>query len=356
MPTPYDSQPPRSFWRTGVANLSPLEFRDLYRKKFTISENDLIGSAGSCFAQHIGNRLKRSGFRYLDVEPPPALLPAAEHGRYGYGIYSGRFGNIYTARQMRQLFERAFAEFEPVDHIWMRGDRFHDAFRPTIEPDGFGSIEELLAMRQGHLASVRTMFEKADVFVFTFGLTEAWMSRRDGAVYPLCPGTAAGTFSDTEYQFVNFGFSEIIADMSMLIQRWRAINPGIRFLFTVSPVPLTATATSSHVMVATTYSKSVLRAVAGELAQDELIDYFPSYELIASPTQRGFFFAPNMRAVVAGGVEYVMRHFFDQHTPPASSGARAPATTGGPAQATAPPMHEDDVICDEMLLDTHNAA
>ena len=36
-------------------------------------------------------------------QPPPALLPTDLHSRFGYGIYSGRYGNIYTARQLLQL-------------------------------------------------------------------------------------------------------------------------------------------------------------------------------------------------------------------------------------------------------------
>ena len=36
-------------------------------------------------------------------------------------------------------------------------------------------------------------------------------------------------------------------------------------IISVSPVPLIATATNQHALVANTYSKSVLRAAAGEL-------------------------------------------------------------------------------------------
>jgi hypothetical protein len=65
-------------------------------------------------------------------------------------------------------------------------------------------------------------------------------------------------------------------------------------------------------LAATSHSKSLLRAVAGELAgAAEAIDYFPSYEIITHPVFRGMFFAPNMRAVVPEGVATVMRHFFE---------------------------------------------
>lgn len=216
-----------------------------------------------------------------------------------------------------------------------------DAFRPTIEPEPLSSAEEVVALRQAHLSAVRQLFEGCDLFVFTLGLTESWVSLDDGAAYPLCPGTSGGEFDPTRHAFCNLGFTEVMADMRAFMARARTINPAMRFLLTVSPVPLMATAGPEHVAVATSYSKSVLRAVAGELAQTlPYVDYFPSYEIISSTVMRGAFYNPDQRTVVEHGVEHVMRQFFRQHVPPARP-------TDGPAS---PAAHDDDVVCDEELL------
>jgi len=45
--------------------------------------------------------------------------------------------------------------------------------------------------RERHLKRVREVFSQAQIFVFTFGLTEAWVERRSGTVYPTAPGTIA---------------------------------------------------------------------------------------------------------------------------------------------------------------------
>ena len=117
------------------------------------------------------------------------------------------------------------------------------------------------------------------------------------------------------------------------------VNRRMRFLITVSPVPLTATATGHHVLAATTYSKSVLRAVAGELySRFPDVDYFPSYELIATPFARGFFYESNLRAVSRAGVENVMRVFFEAHQPI--------RTMPEPAADAS-----NDPVCEEELLD-----
>src|SRR5262249_42175068 len=66
-----------------------------------------------------------------------------------------------------------------------------------------------------------------------------------------------------------------------------------------------------HVLTATTYSKSVLRAAAGQLADElEFVDYFPSYELITSPVFEGAFFGADMRAITSEGIDFVMGCFF----------------------------------------------
>jgi hypothetical protein len=99
--------------------------------------------------------------------------------------FPARFGNLYTARQLLQLFDRAYGLFRPRDRWWKgRGGGVIDPFRSRIQAGGFDSVEALEADRVRHLAAVRKMFEACDVLVFTFGLTEYWAAAGDGAVFP----------------------------------------------------------------------------------------------------------------------------------------------------------------------------
>jgi len=174
-PNPYVDLPPTAFWRKAVSDVSPLEIADLYQPRFPITRQTVIATAGSCFAQHIGNRLKTAGFSFLDAEPPPPLLPEALWRDFGYGMYSGRYGNVYSIRQLLQMFQRAYGLFTPSETVWEIEGRFYDPFRPTVEPQGFVSAEEAKIMGAFHLASLRRILEEAEVIVFTFGLTEGWM-------------------------------------------------------------------------------------------------------------------------------------------------------------------------------------
>jgi hypothetical protein len=147
--------------------------------------------------------------------------------------------------------------------------------------------------------------------VFTLGLTECWESQVDGTVYPTAPGTLAGSFDPAAHAFRNLRHGEVLADMAAFWALVKEVNPDARLLLTVSPVPLMATAGGGHVLPATVYSKSVLRAVAGDLAADHPdIAYFPSYEIITGHPSRGMFFNPDLRTVNAMGVDLVMRQFF----------------------------------------------
>lgn len=341
---PYKNLPDRAFWRKAVQNVHPLEIEGWYKKKFEIGESR-IAAAGSCFAQHIGRQLKAKGFDYLDAEPPPPLLREKDWLDFGYGMYSARYANIYTPRQLLQLAQRATGAFVPQDRAWPKDGGYVDPFRPVIEPEPLASPDDVDASRMAHLTAVKRLFGQTEVFVFTLGLTEAWVSKVDGAVFPLAPGVSGGAFDPAHYAFRNFTFSEVLGDMSDFIAIMRAINPEMKFLLTVSPVPLMATASDQHVVVATTYSKSVLRAAAGELAaMHDFVDYFPSFEIISSHVMCGQFYEMDKRGVTKYGVNHVMKQFFREHLPPASARKQVPE----PEAEEAP--DDDDVQCEEELL------
>lgn len=311
MKNPYQGYDARAFWRKSVGEVAPFGISGLWQPKYPIRPQHRIITAGSCFAQHIGRALAARGYQWLDGEPAPALMKPEDAQAFNYGIFSFRTGNIYTTRMLRQWLGQAFGREEIPDEIWEQDGRFFDPMRPTIEPGGFASPDELRAARKATLAAIRKAVEQADVFIFTLGLTESWANRETGLEYASCPGTAAGIYDESRHVFVNHRPAEVEVDLNAALDILRKANPQLRVLLTVSPVPLTATASGAHVLSATTWSKSVLRSVAGMAAEDhDFVDYFPSYEIITAPALRGMFYAPNMRSVVAEGVDFVMRNFF----------------------------------------------
>ena len=349
---PYSALPASAFWRSAVAEPDRHDIAGLWQPKFLIERADNVVTYGSCFAQHIGRALKARKYRWLSTENPPEDVSDETASEYNYRVFSSRTANIYTATLLLQWARWSFGKAEAPDEVWLDAGRAVDPFRPRIEPDGFASADEMRRMRGVTQRAFPKSVLEARYFVFTLGLTERWINGPGGYEYPMCPGTAGGRFDPEKHQFENLDYNRIVTALEEAFDIFRAANPGLRFILTVSPVPLTATASGQHVLTATTQSKSVLRAVAGHFADRcDDVDYFPSYEIITSPVFRGAFFEPNLRSVKPKGVDFVMNSFF-----------RDMATKFGTGEAEAAPRRQsrpkrqpladnaDDLVCEEQLL------
>lgn len=356
-PHPYKSLPDSAFWKQSISQRSTADVDPVTTVRFQIGPQDKVATAGSCFAQHISKRLRAGGFQYFLAEPPPVSSEEAVAERRGFYDFSARYGNVYTARQLLQMFDRAHGYFCPLDDHWeLHNGRFADPFRPRIEPDGFASVESLRQDRDHHLQCVRDMFATLDVFVFTLGLTECWISALDGAAYPVAPGTAGGTYDPKRHRFVNFTMKEVVSDMNQFLAKLALVNPKARVILTVSPVPLVATAADRHVLVSTVYSKSVLRVAAEELEREHAhVQYFPSYEIITGPHAQGQYFGPDRRSVTEAGVNHVMKIFMAKMTVGTDAVPQPAPALAVPAEALQQQVQEMQALaeaeCDEEVLE-----
>lgn len=348
MTHPYTGLPDERFWSRSVAWSAPGHVDPVLRGEH-IAPHHRVATLGSCFAQHLSRHIQASGLHYFVAEPAPEDMDAAAAAQRQFGVFSARYGNVYTVRQALQLYDRAFGHFQPRETVWQRGARFVDPFRPQVEPDGFDSPEAVTAAAQAHLACVREVFTRADWLVFTLGLTEAWRSRADGAVYPLAPGVAGGEYALTQHEFVNFTAAEVSADLSALVDRIGRVNPAVRVLLTVSPVPLIATREDRHVLLSNSYSKAALRVAADEVERRHgNVRYFPSYEIITSPAAGGRYYADDLRQVTDLGVRHVMR-LFSRHF----IGGEPQAPEAVPAMPAGPLARTDSApLCDEEAIET----
>ena len=348
---PYHSFPARQFWSKSVTN----NFDPGSVGEFTeplIQQHDVVVSAGSCFAANLIPFLQNANFNYMKTEYVNPIYSRVAPEALSYAKFSAGYGNIYTARQLYQLLLRSLGEFKPAEDCWITGDHYVDPFRPGLTYAA-RCRRELEALTAAHLRSVKRAFINSTIFILTLGLTEAWMSSIDGAVFPGCPGTIAGNFDPQRHIFVNFTVNDVTNDLAMFIRRLRGINPCVRIIITVSPVPLVATADSRHVLAATIYSKSVLR-VAAEMTCREFTNtyYFPAYEIVTGPQAPDSFFDSDRRNVSKEAVETVMGAFL-----------RACDVTAGNEAATLPepktPSREEflsaivaEIECEEAALDT----
>ena len=352
---PYRNAPDTAFWeRSVVREFTPAAVPK--RPDTPFGPTDRFMSAGSCFASNVRRYLEAGGFDYTVTEGPHPMWPESAEAPY-YEAFSARYGNIYTVRQMVQLIQRAQGTFRPVEEFWVDGETLIDPFRPGLLHRA-RSVDEFRALTAQHLRAVLRAITESTVFVFTLGLTEAWVSSADGAVFPACPGTVAGTFDPARHAFVNFDANEVRTDLVKMVDLMRSINPSLRIVLTVSPVPLVATATDQHVLTATTYSKAVLRVAAEEavrLRPD--VHYFPAFELVTASQDPGGAFEADLRSVREPVVASVMDAFF---TSLCAGGISRPSGPGdsGRTSATADAARlrliatsAIEAECEEMMMD-----
>jgi hypothetical protein len=344
---PYQQLPDHQFWRRAVTWAPPGGLDPVVTPRFRIDPEQRVATMGSCFAQHLARHLASTGLDYYVAEAGPAGMELAEARRRNFGVFSARYGNVYTVAQAVQLFRRAYDDFRPTTDAWQRGDgALVDPFRPQVEPDGFADLAALEADRAAHLAATRDVFERSDVLVFTLGLTEAWRDRDDGSVYPTAPGVAGGEYDPARHEFVNYTVDDVRDGLAELCKLARDVNPGVRVLLTVSPVPLVATFEPRHVLVSTTYSKAVLRVAADDAVRRfDFVDYFPSYEIITGGASLRSYYGDDLREVDPIGVAHVMRCFSRHYVhglpwEAAGNAGLAPATAGDVV----------DIVCDEEAI------
>jgi len=346
---PYKKAEDRAFWSRSVARgFDAGAVAD--RPPFSLSRRDRFMSAGSCFGANVRRYLDAWGLDYVVTERPHPQWPESKENAF-YEAYSARYGNVYTARQMLQLLQRATGEFSPTEDHWVARDgTFIDPYRPGLAHRA-SSLHELRALTAQHLRAVKQAVETATVLVFTLGLTEAWVSAADGAVFPACPGTVAGEYDLERHLFVNFSVGEVAADLDRLIRLLRAINPAIRVIVSVSPVPMVATASGRHVMVATAYSKTVLRVAADEFAHRHPdVAYFPGFEMVLWGHSGESPFTGDLRTVREPVIAAVMRGFRAAYIDDGQEVAGPERAAESPALSEAVAAAIDD-DCEEMMAD-----
>jgi len=144
MSNPYKGLENFQFWRRSISTTDYHTFDPIVQPKFRLRKDEKIATAGSCFAQHIARRLSAIGFNYYVPESGEGLSDQERKER-GFGMFSARYGNIYTVRQLVQLFDEAFEARASSELPWLREDgRYIDPFRPNIEPQGFKDAKGVL--------------------------------------------------------------------------------------------------------------------------------------------------------------------------------------------------------------------
>ena len=121
MAHPYQNTPAHQSWPKAMGSVAPGHVDPVVGAP-RIGREEQVATLGSCFAQHIARHLQRSGCSYLVTEAAPVDIPPERATARQYGLFTARYGNVYTVRQALQLLRRAFGRFTPQARAWQRAD------------------------------------------------------------------------------------------------------------------------------------------------------------------------------------------------------------------------------------------
>ena len=215
-----------------------------------ICHSDKLLVMGSCFAEHIGGRLKQMKFRTV-VNP--------------YGVLYNPCS--IAAGLVRLLEQHPFAEDELCEfpdegwNTWLH----HSRYSHPVKQMALSAINESIVQGSHQLA-------EADVLILTLGT--AW-------VYRLSDTNEVGgnCHKVPERRFVRQRLSvqEVVDALAPTLSRIFEMNPRLRVLFTVSPVRHLKDGLHGNQL-----SKATLLLAVDELCAmfSERCDYFPAYEIL----------------------------------------------------------------------------
>lgn len=225
-----------------------------------IDRDTTIVAFGSCFAGHISRYLNNLGFDVATRQDTKAYVSVMGDGMV----------NVFA---ICQQFEWAWENKVPAVELWH-----------GFKAEEFG-YDEAVRLK------TRELFDSADVFVITLGLSEIWYDEPTGEVF--WRAVPFDKFNPERHKFRVASVIETYENLERIHQLIRRHRPDAAIIFTVSPIPLSATFRPVSCLTASSASKAILRAAVDELCrrkqpEDRRLFYYPAYEIVTQCFQNPF--------------------------------------------------------------------
>jgi len=245
-----------------------------------ITRSTPIGSAGSCFAKRIAQHLQMWGYNYvIEEDDLPEGYPLESLTDTEYRMAPARMGTLFNVQSMLQMVERAFGSRRPDMLISTHSDgAWLDPFRYVRSrySDTRGYVDDY----ERHSRALNRALLRCEVFVFTLGLTEAWYFAHSGDYTSVTP---CNRINPLLLRMKTLSVEENVAALESMYELYRSHRPDIKFIISVSPIPLRRTFSKDHhIVVANNLSKATLVVAAHRFVDRHpgRAYYFPAYEMV----------------------------------------------------------------------------
>lgn len=208
---------------------------------------------GSCFATNISTYLHDRGYNVLTKKDNKAYVT-----KMGDGMV-----NTFA---ILQQFEWAWLNKVPEGDLWH-----------GYKAEEFGYGEEVRLV-------TKQLFDEAEMFIITLGLSEIWYDEPTEEVF--WRAVPKDKFDASRHKFRVSTFEETLRNINAIYEIIRRFRPEAKIMFSVSPIPLTATFRSVSAIAANSVSKAIIRAAFDQFyrdrsPKDSSLYYFPSYEAVS---------------------------------------------------------------------------
>lgn len=220
-------------------------------KAFVTKDTKLV-AFGSCFASNISNYLHARGYNVLTKSEGKSYVT-----KMGDGIV-----NTFA---ILQQFKWAWLNHVPEGNFWH-----------GYEAEEFGYDDEIRL-------ETKAIFDQADVFIITLGLSEVWYDEPTGEVF--WRAVPKEKYDPSRHKFRVSTVEENKNNLFEICKLIRQFRPDAKIVITVSPIPLVATFRPVSCIAANAVSKAVLRVTVDEVMRklqpdDPKLFYFPSYDVV----------------------------------------------------------------------------
>lgn len=250
-----------------------------------ISHTSKILLLGSCFSEHIGNKL----------------------AYHKFNVHSNPFGIVFNPLSIAGSLKRIITKnyFEPSEVFERNGAWFSFDAHSSITS---GSRDALLSQLNQCIDEWYNYLKQTEYLIITFGSAYYYKYMQDNKIVANCHKIPQALFSRHKAEV-----EEIVDAYDEMNVELKKINPLLKIIYTVSPV--------KHLkdgVVENNLSKATLLLATNGLMQKTGGTYFPSYELVTDDLRDYRFYETDMAHPNQIAIDYVWQKFsetyFSDHT------------------------------------------
>lgn len=209
------------------------------KPNFKLNKKSKVLTIGSCFANNLGQELKKQG-----IETTSLTMPS----------------NLQNVFSIESFFKWVVKDIDDDKMCWQETN---------------GNVYSPDESRIEFLNDIK----KSDMIVITLGLSEVWKDKKTGLIF--WRAVPKEIYDESRHDFYLASVDETCISIERIIDLILEANTECKIVITLSPVPLSATFRGKSCITSDCVSKSILRvAIDTTCSKFNFIKYWPSYEYV----------------------------------------------------------------------------